>query len=56
MEITGVLIGILGVALTVIFGVIGMRAISKNKHSQKQTTKHGSTSVQSGRDTNIDQR
>jgi hypothetical protein len=51
----GVLLGIVGLVLTVFFGVIGIRAVTKNirSNSQKQKAGKGSTAIQSGRDTNI---
>lgn len=46
---------LLGILLTIVFGVIGIflgvRAIKKK--SQSQTVREGSTGIQSGRDTNL---
>jgi hypothetical protein len=49
-------IGVLGVALTVLFGVLGMIAakyVKKKSISQKQEVDSGSIAIQSGRDTKL---
>lgn len=48
------LIGILGLVATIVFGVVGTRYIVK-KRSMKQTVNHGSIGIQSGRDTKINE-
>ena len=42
-----------GIAIAVIFGLIGVRAVRKNRLRQQQDTRTGSTAIQSGHDTNI---
>ena len=44
-------LAVLGIALAVFFGVIGIRAVTK--HKQKQVVKGNSSVIQSGRDTKI---
>lgn len=44
-------LAVLGIALTVLFGLSGFLAVKKKK-SQKQINKNG-TSIQAGRDVNI---
>jgi hypothetical protein len=46
-------IALLGVAVAVIFGVVGMRAVRKRQMRQQQSAKEGSTAIQSGRDTKV---
>ena len=47
---TGILIGIVGIVVTIIFGIVGPLVI-RNRHSQRQkTTGAHSTAMQSGRD------
>jgi hypothetical protein len=46
-------LALLGLAVTVIFGLIGARAARKRKQNQRQNAERGSNAIQSGRDTNI---
>jgi|SRR4051812_12515692 hypothetical protein len=48
---TELVLAVLGILLTIYFGVLGVRAVMK--HRQKQVVKGGSTAIQSGRDTKI---
>ena len=50
------LLAVVGVALTVVFGFFGLRAIKRKKLSQQQKVGKGSVAIQSGRDTNIGDR
>lgn len=45
------IIGILGLAISILFGVFGMRALKNKKIKQQQKVKLGSVGIQSGRDT-----
>jgi hypothetical protein len=45
------MLAVVGILLTIYFGVLGVRAVTK--HRQKQIVKEGSTAIQSGRDTKI---
>jgi hypothetical protein len=49
METAGLIISVVGLAVAIYFGV---KAVQK-KLTQKQMTRDGSTSIQSGRDTQI---
>ena len=48
---TDLIVALIGIALTVFFGFLGLRALKKQR--QKQVTKGGAIAIQSGRDTNI---
>ncbi len=52
---TGIVLGIIGIALTICFGVWGTRAIKKRslRQLQKQIADNGAVAIQSGRDTSI---
>jgi len=51
----GLLLGVAGILLTVFFGILGVRAVTKKirSSSQKQKVGKGSIAIQSGRDTKI---
>ncbi len=53
---TATAVALLGIAIAVIFGLIGVRAVRKNRLRQQQDTRTGSTAIQSGHDTNIGSR
>jgi hypothetical protein len=44
---------LLGIAISVVFGIIGVRSVRKYQQSQKQKVTKGSIGIQSGRDSNI---
>lgn len=48
-----IVLAVLGIALTVVFGFFGLRAVMRKKLSQRQKAGKGSVAIQSGRDTNI---
>ncbi len=48
----GVVIGVVGIGLTIYFG-LRARDLVRRKKSQKQAARDSSTAIQSGRDTNI---
>jgi hypothetical protein len=49
------LLSVVGILLTVFFGILGVRAVTKKirSSSQKQKVSKGSVAIQSGRDTKI---
>jgi hypothetical protein len=51
----GFWLGVVGVLLTVFFGALGVRSVSKKirSNSQNQKVGKGSVAIQSGRDTKI---
>lgn len=50
---TEVILGLLGIGISIYYGVLGIRAVNKKKQNQKQNVSKGSISIQSGRDTKI---
>lgn len=52
----GILLSVVGILVAVFFGVLGVRAVTKNirSSSQNQKVSKGSIAIQSGRDTKID--
>jgi hypothetical protein len=46
-------LAILGIAISVFFGVVGLQTVKKRKISQKQKTGNNSVNIQSGRDTRV---
>lgn len=50
---TDTALAVAGIALTIIFGIWGGKAIKERRNKQSQKATNGSIAIQSGRDTKI---
>jgi hypothetical protein len=53
VETLGIILAVLGIALTIFFGIRGLRSMRRNRVTQRQSAQGGSSAIQSGRDTNV---
>ena len=49
-----IVLAVVAIGLTLLFGIWGVTKIYERKHTQKQVVKDDSTGIQSGRDTKIE--